>query len=332
MTVKAVCVTPNWDLELRDVPAPGAPPEGHVVVDMVASAINHGDHTFLKMRSLLGLPSSRHDIWGASGAGRVVAVGPGVPQAYAGKQVAIYRSLSAIISSETVGLWSEQALVHHLSCMILPDRVDAKDYSGSLVNIITAYAFVRQIVEEGHRAIVATAGNSATGRALVDIVRRRDIPVVSLVRSRRAKEELEQLGAAHILDASDAQFEKQFESLAERLQATAVFDGTGGPLVTRIAPVLPMKSTVYCYGFMAGPAPVSFPSALLITKTLVMKGFSNFASATVMDRQRLAEALAELSSMSDHPAFKTKLGQEFRLDEIGAVMKADGEAKSVLVP
>ncbi len=149
MTVKAVCVTPNRDLELRDVPAPGAPPEGHVVVDMVASAINHGDHTFLKMRSLLGLPSSRHDIWGASGAGRVVAVGPGVPQAYAGKQVAIYRSLSAIISSETVGLWSEQALVHHLSCMILPDRVDAKDYSGSLVNIITAYAFVRQIVEEG---------------------------------------------------------------------------------------------------------------------------------------------------------------------------------------
>ncbi len=51
-----------------------------------------------------------------------------------------------------------------------------------------------------------------------------------------------------------------------------------------------------------------------------------------MDRQRLAEALAELSSMSDHPAFKTKLGQEFRLDEIGAAMKADGEAKSVLVP
>jgi NADPH2:quinone reductase len=165
--MKAVCVTPERELEVRDAPAPGAPPEGHVLIKMEACAINHGDHTFLKMRSLMNMPATLHDIWGASGAGRVVAVGPGAPQNYMGKKVAIYRSISMIHSRQTVGLWSEQAQVHYLSCLILPDHVDCRDYSGSLVNIITAYAFLRQIVDEGHRGIIATAGNSATGRMLV---------------------------------------------------------------------------------------------------------------------------------------------------------------------
>jgi NADPH:quinone reductase-like Zn-dependent oxidoreductase len=151
--MKAVCVTPERELEVRDAPAPGAPPEGHVLIKMEACAINHGDHTFLKMRSLMNMPATLHDIWGASGAGRVVAVGPGAPQNYMGKKVAIYRSISMIHSRQTVGLWSEQAQVHYLSCLILPDHVDCRDYSGSLVNIITAYAFLRQIVDEGHRGI-----------------------------------------------------------------------------------------------------------------------------------------------------------------------------------
>ena len=148
--MKAICVTPNRTLEVRDVPAPHTPPENHVIIKMEACAINHGDHTFLKMRALLNLPATLHDIWGASGAGRVVAIGAGVPQNIMGSKVAIYRSISTVHSKETIGLWSEQAQVHYLSCLILPEHADAKDYSGSLVNIITAYAYLRQIVDEGH--------------------------------------------------------------------------------------------------------------------------------------------------------------------------------------
>jgi threonine dehydrogenase-like Zn-dependent dehydrogenase len=62
--MKAVCVTPKRELEVRDAPVPGAPPEGHVVIKMEACAINHGDHTFLKLRSLMNMPATLHDIWG----------------------------------------------------------------------------------------------------------------------------------------------------------------------------------------------------------------------------------------------------------------------------
>lgn len=329
--MKAVCVTPDRDLEVRDVPEPVAPPPGHVLVDMVACAINHGDHTFLKMRSLLNMRASLHDIWGASGAGRVVAIGDGVPAHYLGKQVAIYRSVSLIHSTQTAGLWSEKAQVHYLGCLILPDHVDARDYSGSLVNIITAYAFLRQIVEEGHRGIVATAGNAATGRALVELARQESVPVLAIVRSAAAQQELAGLGAEHVLDATDPDFASRFEALAEQLQATAVFDGVGGGLVTSVMPLLPMNATLYSYGFMAGPEPVSFPTALLIGKKLTLLPFSNFASATVQDPKRLAAALTALSDRIDHPAFRTRAGQTFALDQIAAAMSAEGEGKSILM-
>ena len=77
--MKAICVTPGRELEVRDIPAPSAPAPGHVLIDMDASAINHGDKTFLRMPTAAGNAFSlgQHDVWGASGAGRVVAVGAG---------------------------------------------------------------------------------------------------------------------------------------------------------------------------------------------------------------------------------------------------------------
>ncbi len=234
--------------------------------------------------------------------------------------------------TEKHGLWSEQAQVHHLSCLILPDHVDCKDYSGSLANMITGYAFLRQIVDEGHRGVIATAGNSTSGRMLLELARREGIPALAIVRSAAPQEELRQLGAAHVLVASDPAFESEFAALAEKLKATAIFDGIGGAFMTRILPLLPMNSAFYGYGFMAGPEPVSFPTALLVTKNLVMRGFSNFASATVQNPQRLSAALTVLGGMVDHPAFKTRTGETFSLDQIGAAMKAETETKSILVP
>ncbi|HEY0281118.1 MAG TPA: hypothetical protein VGC27_00655, partial [Rhizomicrobium sp.] len=44
-------------------------------------------------------------------------------------------------------------------------------------------------------------------------------------------------------------------------------------------------------GFLGGPTPVSVQTVLFMSKTLTMKRFSNFESATVKDPTRLASAL-----------------------------------------
>ncbi len=315
--MKAICITKARALELREVPEPNGAdlPGDHLLVEMEASAINHGDKMFLaRTGTASGLNTSRDDIWGASGVGRVLAVGADLPMDLIGRTVAIYRSLTA--SPHTVGLWSEQALVPFTSCIVLPEDVAAIDYSGSLVNAITAYAFLEEMEAKQQKGVVVTAGSSATGLAMAALLRDRQMPGIFLVRSVNSREALRSLGIEHVLSTTDVDFETHFERRAEELQTTAVFDGVGGELISRIAPLLPVNSNVSFYGFLAGAAPISIPTGLFMSKNLVMQRFSNFNSATVRDTEGLREALRKLALRIGDPLFQTRIGQTFRLDQI----------------
>ncbi|NTZ83014.1 zinc-binding dehydrogenase [Burkholderia metallica] len=330
--MKAICVTPERSLEVRDIRPPGRPEAGHVLIDMEASAINHGDKIFLRTRADAGkaLAASQHGVWGASGAGTVVATGAGVPARYMGRRVAIYRSLNR--GSYNIGLWCETAQVPYTSCLILPEHVGARDYCGSLVNAMTAYAFLETIAEAGHRGVIATAGNSATGLALAALARRRNMPVISMVRSQAAQEALQRRGIEHIVRA-DEDFTDTLGKLSAELGTTAVFDGVGGALTDPMAACLPMRSSVYFYGMMAGPVPFSVSASLFMMKDLSMQRFSNFESRTVREQERLVAALSALEGMIGDPVFRTRLGQEFSFDLIDDAMayeSIDGR-KAILI-
>jgi len=259
----------------------------------------------------------QHDVWGASGSGRVVAVGAGVPADYAGKQVAIYRSLGR--SPESVGLWCERAQVPYTSCLILPDRVRARDYCGSLVNVVTAYAFLEEIVEAGHQGVIVTAGNSATGYALASLARSRKLPAIFLVRTEAAREALGRLGVEHVIVTNEG-FTERLGVLSAELGTTAVFDGVGGDLLGRIVPSLPMNSTIYFYGFLGGASPISIQSMLFMMKNLTMRRFSNFESRTVKEHEKLVSALKALEGVIDDPMFATRIGKEFSYAQIELAM------------
>jgi NADPH2:quinone reductase len=332
--MKAICVTPARGLELRTIPEPQAPPPGHVKVRVAAAAINGGDKSFLQRPAggALSLSPVAFDVWGASAAGEVVAVGPGVPDGYWGRKVAMYRSLGR--GPETIGLWCETAQVPYTTCLRLPDHVDRADYSGSLVNLITAHAFLDEVAADGAVAVLATAGSSATGCALAVLARARGVPAVLLVRSAEAKAELEQHGIAdvHVVDGEDGL--EAAARAAEVLGVSAVFDGVGGAALTRLLPHLPINAAVHAYGFLGGAEPVSFPTGLLVQRNLSLRPFSNFGSATVRHHDRLTEALQALEQVCDHPLLRTRIGARFRLDQIEAAMAYNGRggSKAILEP
>ncbi|GAA4500909.1 zinc-binding dehydrogenase [Gluconacetobacter tumulicola] len=331
--MKAICVTETRQLEVREVPTPAFPPSGHILVDIVASAINHGDKAFLSRPTITtGLKTSLYEIWGASSSGKVRAIGNDVPAEFAGRNVALYRSLTP--SPHIVGLWSEQAVVPYTSALILPECVAVEDYSGSLVNAMTGYAFVEEMLSEGHKGLIVTAGASATGLAITAIARRKHIPLLALVRSEQAGEELRRFGVEHVLVTESNDFESQFATLAEQLGTTAVFDGIGGELINRIAPHLPVNSTVSFYGFLGGASPISVPSVLFVARKLTMKGFSNFNSRTVKDTQKLRAALTSLADIIADPMFRTRPGKKFSLDQITEAMAYETRpgAKAILTP
>jgi NADPH:quinone reductase len=330
--MKAICVDEKRNLQLRDVPAPSEAAAGYVTVQIGAAAINHGDKTFLKLPDAAGgMRGTRlHNIWGASAAGIVLEIGEGVPPHYLGRKVAIYRSLQP--EKPFIGTWCEIAQLPYLACLPLPDDAEVSDYSGSLVNVATAYAFVEKAVAEGYRGIVITAGNSATGRALAVLAKRRGIATISIVRSEKSRAGLVRNGGENVLVSDDPDFMSSFENVARELDATAVFDGLGGMFIGALLSALPMRSTIFFYGFLSGIENVAFNSSIFMMKDLTMKRFSNFDSATVRDQQHLAAMLRDLENSIDTRSFRTSIGRKFELSEFDAAMTYAGGGRAILVP
>ncbi len=221
-----------------------------------------------------------------------------------------------------------------MACLLLPDHVDAREYSGSLVNVVTPYAFLEQAAAEGHRGIVVTAGGSATGRAMMALARRRDMPTLIIVRSAASKAEMLRKGAAHVLASNDPEFLRDFEQTAHELGTTAVFDGVGGALMSQITGALPPQSSIFFYGFLSGAEKVTFHSSIFMMKDLTMRRFSNFDSPTVRDEKKLANMLADLEDCIEDPLFRTQVGQDFDLSHFEAAMEYDAPdgRKAIFVP
>jgi NADPH2:quinone reductase len=308
--MKAITIITKGKVALSEVPQPEKAGAGHLIIKMRSMGINAGDKFFISGNFPPGMfTQSKHDIAGVSGVGKVIALGDGVPEKYLGKYVTVYRSLSK--GEEIAGTWSEYAHLPYLQCAILPDDVDPDEYAGVLVNIITAYGVFKQAVKEGHQGVVITAGNSDTGKAMSGFCQNAGFPVIAIVRNEEAKQELEKLGVEHVL----VQSAKQFAALSAELKTTAVFDGVGGALLSEVLELVPAGTTIYAYGFLGGGTPVSFHTGILI-KGIIIKGFSNFKTETVLDPKQLAAALDEISEVIHMPHFKFKIGKKFSLDEI----------------
>ena len=316
--MKAITITGKGEVALSEVKKPDHASVGHVIIKMKAMGINAGDKFLISGNYPPGFfTQSRDDIAGVSGVGEVIELGNGVPEKYIGKQVTVYRSLTQ--SSEVTGTWSEYAHLPYLQCAILPDEVDPLAYSGSLVNIITPYSAWKQAVQEGHKGIVITAGNSDTGKAMLGICIHANLPVISIVRNDQGKLDLEKIGAKHVLVQDSEHFQQQFASLANELHTTAIFDGVGGSLLSEIVNSAPPKSTVYAYGFLGGNTPLSFHTSILM-KGITIKGFSNFNTETVQNHEKLELALSEISEIIPMPHFQFKTGETFGFDQVNAAL------------
>ncbi|MBW2369354.1 MAG: hypothetical protein JRH15_15905 [Deltaproteobacteria bacterium] len=186
------------------------------------------------------------------------------------------------------------------------------------MNIVNAYAFVEHANINPEKAVIATAGDSLTGRALLGVAHEKKFPVISIVRNESEKRKLEELDAENILVQDDNNFEAQLESLSQELNATTVYDGVGGPLLTRIIPLLPSGTTVFSYGFLAyysGQGGVNFDTTTLFVKKLTLTSYGVVINETVRNKEKLKIALDDIKNIVNLPHFKIKIGQLFTPEE-----------------
>ncbi len=318
--MKAITIKSKGQLEIKDIPQPMEVNDKYLLVKMYAAGINAGDVLFINglFPNSRPLPLSRYNIAGVSGVGKVVEIGGGVPKYYKNKFVMIYRSLK--FDESVIGTWSEYCLLHYLQCSVIPGPINPMDYAGSLVNIITPYAFIKQIQTERHQAVLCTAGNSATGKALLAIALKYDVQVVMLVKNEKAKAELQSLGAQHVIVNTSLNFKEELGSCLSSLNATAVFDAVGGSILNRIMDTLLPKTTIYCYGFLGGIEPLSFHTRLLM-KGITIRAFSNFQTETVQNDIYLQQALEDISSLLGTPHFISPAEKELPFTQAAEAIK-----------
>ena len=237
-------VTPEGELRLSlEEVTPGAPGPDEVLVQVEAAPVNPSDLGLLlgpaDLSTLVAGGSTERPTLtaaippnaiasvasrsgqslpvGNEGAGTVIAAGDNV-QALLGKRVGMLGG----------GMYTQLRRLPARDCIPLPEGASAADGASMFVNPLTSLGFVETMRMEGHTAIIHTAAASNLGQMLNRICIADGVPLVNIVRSPGQAAILREIGAKHVIDSTNPEFEKQLVEAVAETGATLAFDAIGG--------------------------------------------------------------------------------------------------------
>jgi NADPH:quinone reductase-like Zn-dependent oxidoreductase len=269
-TMKAVVLTENGAKPaVAEIPVP-QPGPGEVLIKIHASPINPSDLAFLA--GGYGIKKPFPAVPGFEGSGTVVVAGKGIlPKLWMGKNVA------CAASPKYNGCWAEYMVTTATSCVPLSKKISMEQGAMMFVNPMTALAFFdihKKLPDPGKkpRGIINTAAASALGRMVIKMGKSQGIPVISVVRREEQAAILKAEGADYIVNSSDDSFEDKLKELANKLNATVIFDCVGGKMVQQLIDAAPNESKLFIYGRLSSD-PCEIQPGNLIFKGSQIQGF-----------------------------------------------------------
>lgn len=243
-----------------DVPDPGAPGPGEVLVDVVACSINPAD--ILSIEGSYATKPTPPCPLGIEGAGTVAAVGEGVTHLKVGDKV-----MSLVRTN-----WVQRIRDKAQAFVRLPPEVDLAQAAMLKVNVATAHLMLASYIDlKPGDWVIQNAANSGVGVDLIRLARASGVRTVNVVRRAELIDALKQLGAdAVVVDGPDlAQRVRQATGGAEiRLGIDAV----AGAAVGRLARCVAEGGTVVNYGLMSGE-PIQIDAFDFVFRDLHLVGF-----------------------------------------------------------
>src|SRR6516225_1635164 len=229
-------------LTVAEMPVP-QPGPGEVLVRVAASPVNPSDLMFITGN--YGFKKPLPATPGFEGSGTVVEAGSGMmAQFMKGRRVAC----AAADAKSKGGLWAEYVVTPAQFCVPLGKKVEMEHAATMLVNPLTAWALVDEARRGGHRAAVQTAAASALGRMVVRLGQRFSLPIVNVVRRTEQVQLLRGMGAEHVLNSGDSDFDDQLRSLCRKLGASISFEAVAGEMSGRVLRAQPVGSRMLVYG------------------------------------------------------------------------------------
>ncbi|WP_420630287.1 zinc-binding dehydrogenase [Candidatus Leptofilum sp.] len=241
-------------IEQRPVPRPG---KDEVLVKVAASPINPSDLAYLDGN--YGFKNQPPVVPGGEGSGTVVAVGPGMAGRYfLGKRVA------CLSQGNGSGMWTEYVVTSAKGgALPLHDAVSLEQGAMSIINPLTASAFLEIAKKGGHKTIVLTAAASSLGQMVNRLCHSEGVQVINVVRRDAQVALLKEQGAAIVLNSSEADFDQQLHDACHQTDAHLAFDAVAGPMTRRLLDALPEHSQVTVYSCLSYEAPQTGPDHLI---------------------------------------------------------------------
>ncbi|WP_394824591.1 zinc-binding dehydrogenase [Pendulispora albinea] len=298
---------PDEVLRVAQVEDPGPPGPGEVLIRVRKRPVHPGD--------LLGIrggarPLASTQPWprgispGFEGVGIIEALGPDLRRARGfvpGGRVAFF---------PVRGAWSECVRASAEFVTPVPDDVPDTVAAQMLVNPITAMLLLRAVdrANEGRAekpgVIVQTSANSAVGRLVTTLARRRGLHVIHLVRT---AEEAVALAARfadeRVLATEDDRWREHVRREAGGEPIHAVLDAGGGALTFDLVALLSDGGTLVSYG-SSGEGSTSLESLALATREITIRGISIArwtATRSPEERREDIAAAVELARTDPRP-------------------------------
>ncbi|GAA2483889.1 NADP-dependent oxidoreductase [Streptomyces longisporus] len=184
------------EVALLELPEPSSPGPGQILVAVEAAGVGPWDGLLNGAGWDVGLrpPAAL----GVEGAGKVLAVGPGVTEFAVGDRVLAHEAPLPGGS----GFWAERVLINAEHAAACPPGLDAVHAASLPVNGLTAWQTLEKLdLSRGQRLLI-TNGGGATGALAVQLAAAKDIEVTTTA-SAAAMERLLALGAMELVDYHD---------------------------------------------------------------------------------------------------------------------------------
>ena len=189
----------------------------------------------------------------------------------------------------------------------------------SVVNPLTAMAFLTLAKEARHNVIVQTAAASALGQMVSRLCQREGIQTINIVRREAQKELLKGQGAAIVLNSNDANFSQQLHDVCQGAQSRIAFDAVAGPLTLQLLKAMPSHSKVIVYGGLSSEPVQAEPGQFIFEG----KSIEGFWLTRWMSKKNLLQSLvlwqrAQKLMMTD---LKSEIRMQYPLDEVQNAIK-----------
>ena len=243
-----------------DVPDPGAPGPGEVLVDVVACSINPAD--ILSIEGNYASKPVPPCPLGIEGAATVAAVGEGVTHLKVGDKV-----MSLVRTN-----WVQRIRDKAQAFVRLPPGVDLAQAAMLKVNVATAYMMLISYVDlKPGDWVIQNAANSGVGVDLIRLAKVSGVRTVNVVRRAALVDELKQMGAdLVVVDGPD--LARRVAEATGGAEIRLGIDAVAGAAAGRLAQCVAEGGTVVNYGLMSGE-PIQVDAFQFVFRDLHLVGF-----------------------------------------------------------